>query len=109
MAQRDSHVCSLRVCEILLHLLDFLLDLGILKTTKRWEKLDKDNDEDQDEDSKPPELDKELKPHSVFMDIVIRCVIAGLSQLLRFIILLNTYQYKSVLLTIAILEFPSLL
>ncbi|XP_063871430.1 protein unc-80 homolog isoform X10 [Scylla paramamosain] len=73
VAQRDTHVCSLRVCEILLHLLDFLLDLGILKTTKRWEKLDKDKDEDQDEeDSKPPEKDKELKPHSVFMDIVIR-------------------------------------
>lgn len=77
MAQRDSHVCSLRVCEILLHLLDFLLDLGILKPAKRWEKLDKDKDEDQEEeDSKPPEKDKELKPHSVFMDIVIRCVVA---------------------------------
>lgn len=83
MAQRDSHVCSLRVCEILLHLLDFLLDLGILKTTKRWEKLDRDKDEDQDdEDPKPSEKDKELKPHSIFMDIVIRCVIAELNQML---------------------------
>lgn len=81
VAQRDSHVCSLRVCEILLHLLDFLLDLGILKTTKQWEKLDKDKDEEQeDDDPKPSEKDKEPKPHSLFMDIVIRWVSDIVSQ-----------------------------
>lgn len=73
VVQRDGHVCSLRVCEILLHLLDFLLDLGILKTAKQWEKIDKDKDEEQeDDDPKPSEKDKEPKPHSLFMDIVIR-------------------------------------
>ncbi|XP_050693714.1 protein unc-80 homolog isoform X3 [Eriocheir sinensis] len=73
VAQRDGHVCSLRVCEILLHLLDFLLDLGILKTIKQWEKIDKDKDEEQeDDDPKPSEKGKEPKHHSLFMDIVIR-------------------------------------
>ncbi|XP_042207937.1 protein unc-80 homolog isoform X3 [Homarus americanus] len=69
VAQRDAHVCSLRVCEILLHLLDFLLDLGLLKTPKRWEKLDKEEGED---DPKPPQKDKEQKHHYIFMDTIIR-------------------------------------
>ncbi|XP_071534011.1 protein unc-80 homolog isoform X8 [Panulirus ornatus] len=73
VAQRDAHVCSLRVCEILLHLLDFLLDLGLLKTTKRWEKLDKDKDDERgDDDSKPQEKTKEQKPHFIFMDTIVR-------------------------------------
>lgn len=66
-------MCSLRVCEILLHLLDFLLDLGLLKTTKRWEKLDKDKDDERAEDDpKPQEKTKEQKPHFIFMDTIIR-------------------------------------
>ncbi|XP_069159541.1 protein unc-80 homolog isoform X1 [Procambarus clarkii] len=73
VAQRDAHVCSLRVCEILLHLLDFLLDLGLLKTPKRWQKLDKDKDEERGEDDpKPTEKDKEQNNHFIFMDTIIR-------------------------------------
>lgn len=83
VAQRDAHVCSLRVCEILLHLLDFLLDLGLLKSSKRWEKLDKSKSEDHgDDDPKPPEKDKEQKPHFMFMDTIIRYkVILSLRQI----------------------------
>ncbi|KAK4295652.1 hypothetical protein Pmani_031795 [Petrolisthes manimaculis] len=70
VSQRDNHVCSIRVCEVLLLLLDFLLDLGILKTIKRWEKLEQD---DQcEEDTKPPVKDKEHKLHFMMMDAVIR-------------------------------------
>ncbi|XP_066978451.1 protein unc-80 homolog isoform X1 [Macrobrachium rosenbergii] len=73
VSQRDSHVCSLRVCEILLHLLDFLLDLGLLKPTKKWEKLDKDKGNDHaDEDGKPSEKQKDFGPHAIFMDTVFR-------------------------------------
>nr|XP_053644266.1 protein unc-80 homolog [Cherax quadricarinatus] len=71
IAHRDAHVCSLRVCEILLHLLDFLLDLGLLKTPKRWQKLDKD-EERSEGDSKLPEKDKAQKHHFIFMDTIIR-------------------------------------
>lgn len=70
VSQRDNHVCSLRVCEVLLLLLDFLLDLGILKTTKRWEKLEQDDQSE--DDAKPPVKDKEHKLHNMVMDAVIR-------------------------------------
>nr|XP_027221615.1 protein unc-80 homolog [Penaeus vannamei] len=70
VSQRDAHVCSLRVCEILLHLLDFLLDLGLLKTTKRFEKIDKDDD--QSEEEVKVQKEKEQNPHFVFMDTIIR-------------------------------------
>lgn len=63
-------MCSLRVCEILLHLLDFLLDLGLLKTTKRFEKIDKDDD--QSEEEVKVQKEKEQNPHFVFMDTIIR-------------------------------------
>ncbi|KAK7065542.1 hypothetical protein SK128_001024 [Halocaridina rubra] len=72
ISQRDVHVCSIRVCEILLHLLDFLLDLGILKTTKRWEKLDKDKDDQTDDDAKPAEKHKDPSLLAAFMDTIFR-------------------------------------
>lgn len=41
IAHRDVHICSLRVCELILHLLDFLLDMGILKMSIKLSKLQK--------------------------------------------------------------------
>ncbi|CAL4094797.1 unnamed protein product, partial [Meganyctiphanes norvegica] len=73
VSQRDANVCSLRTCEILLHLLDLLLDLGILRNYKQLEKMESGKDDDNSEYGSKPNIGKEdQKPHYIFLDCIFR-------------------------------------
>ena len=65
VALRDAHICTLRVCEVLLHLLDFLLDMGLLKASIAQGIAEKSQSKGESEAT-------EIKTIDIFLSSIIR-------------------------------------
>ncbi|XP_071051603.1 protein unc-80 homolog isoform X3 [Onthophagus taurus] len=77
---RDHNVCTLRVLEVILNLVELLMDLGVLKQFLRDEALsgvnstnvDPNADKNKTDQSENVEKTKVLTPHRLIMNIIIR-------------------------------------
>ena len=74
VAIREANICSLRVCEVLLHLLDFLLDMGLLKdqTTKKNSEENSSNQDVNGTTNNNSQDDNEPKIIELFLCAIIR-------------------------------------